>query len=104
MIGFSHGDEEKENALPLIFAGDFPKMWGESKCREVHCGHLHKRKEIYFVGSDTFNGAVVRRLPSLSGRDKWHYDKGYLGIRAADSYLWSKSDGFAGMFPANVRE
>ena len=102
MIGFTHGDEESHNSLPGIMAGEQPKMWSSSKHREFHLGHFHKRKETRHVGGDTYDGVVVRTLAALCGRDAWHARKGYIGIRAADAFLYSKANGPAGYFIANV--
>lgn len=105
LIGFTHGDEEKHDSLPLIMAGGEKEMWFNSDYREWHLGHFHKSKETKYLSSDTFGPVRVRILPSLSGTDKWHYAKGYVGgHQSAEAYLYSKARGLAAVFHAYAKE
>lgn len=102
LIGFTHGDEEKHHDLALIMAGERKQDWADTLHHEWHTGHYHKRKETRYNAVDTHVGVVVRIIPSLSGTDYWHYGKGYVNsTRAAEAYLWSKKNGYAGHFPSN---
>lgn len=103
LIGWTHGNEEKHNDLPLIMAQERPDDWGKALHKEWHVGHLHKAKETRYTAGDSFNGVRVRILPSLCAPDAWHSNKGYVHERrACESYLWSKERGYAGHFSANV--
>lgn len=105
LIGFTHGDEEPHRDLPNIMSGECRDIWGQVKQCEWHIGHLHKKKEMRTVTGDTFGSVMVRILPSLSGTDAWHYKKGYTqGMRAAEAYLWSKSQGYTGHLSVNAYE
>ena len=102
LIGYTHGSEEKHADLPMILAQERPVDWAETTCREVHCGHLHKRKASSYNIADTHNGVVVRIVPSLSGTDAWHHRKGYVkGPRAMEAYLYHRDTGYAAHFSAN---
>lgn len=104
LLGFTHGSEEKASDLPLIMAQERPKEWAEALHKEWHTGHLHVRRETKYTAGDTFSGVTVRILPSLAQADAWHFSRGYTrGIRAAECYLWSKTDGYAGHFSTRVR-
>lgn len=104
LIGFTHGNEEKHADLPTIMASEVPDQWAAAKVREWHLGHYHKVKETRHVTADSFGAVRVRVLPSLSGTDAWHYRKGYVGtMRAAEAYLWSYDDGYAGHFSVPAR-
>ena len=104
LIGFTHGNEEQHRDLPAIMAGEVPKEWANSSWREFHTGHFHRAKQIVVKHTDEFGGVRVRTLPSLSGTDSWHYQKGYVNNqRAAEAYLWNKKDGYAGHLSANIR-
>lgn len=102
LIGYTHGDQEPHRDLPLIMAAEVPDMWANSKFREIHSGHFHKKKEVVHKTTDSFGPVVVRTLPSLSATDSWHYGKGYVAWRrAAEAYLWGKDSGYGGHFSAN---
>lgn len=104
LIGATHGCDEKAAALPGIMAQEWPKEWSESLCREWLVGHHHRIRETHYNTGDTFDGVVVRVLPSLSGTDSWHHRKGFVGGRgkSAQALLYSKADGFCGQFSTNV--
>lgn len=102
LVGFTHGDEEKHLSLPAIMATERPHDWAETRFREWHLGHLHKRRETHHVAVDSHDGVIVRILPSLTGRDRWHYNKGYIGNRLADAYLWSRDNGPSGYFTTSA--
>lgn len=100
---FTHGDEEKHSDLPLIMAGEYPD-WSKSRFREIHLGHLHKKKETQYNAGDTFGPVYVRILPSISGTDSWHFRNGYVkGIRAAQAFRWDKSYGLMEMIERPAR-
>lgn len=102
LLGFAHGDTVKEDKLPLVMATESPD-WSRVTHRELHVGHLHKKAEYRYVAADTHSSVVVRRIPSLCGTDKWHYDQGFLNSnRAAEAYLWSRANGYTGHFSANA--
>lgn len=104
MIGFTHGIDEAERDLPAIMMGQEPQMFGRTKYREIHIGHLHKKREVRWVSTDTYVGTVVRMLPSLCGTDKWHFDKGYVNkLQAGEAYLWDKENGNVGYFTVNLK-
>ena len=103
LIAWTHGDEEKHRDLPALMAGKWPEDWATTKHREWQLGHFHKKKEMYTVIGDEFGAGVrVRIIPSLSAKDAWHASKGYMSIRSAEAYLYSKDKGYTGHFAVNV--
>jgi len=102
LIGFCHGNEEKHSSLPAIMATEQPEAWARTKRHEWHLGHQHRRRSTEHTAVDSYEGVTVRTLPSLSGRDAWHHKKGYIGTRAAESYIWSKQHGYLGHIEAPV--
>jgi len=99
LIGLTHGKEEKHKDLPLLMATERPEMWAASQFREFHLGHLHHKKEtFYWNGVDEFKGFRVRVIPSLCPACAWHTMKGYMGLRAAEAFLWDKQGGMIGSF------
>jgi hypothetical protein len=99
LIGYTHGSEEKHDALPLIMANERHEEWAATTCREFHLGHLHTRRATKYTAGDTHGGVTVRILPSLCATDAWHFSKGYVhGPRAMESYLFHRDAGYAAHF------
>lgn len=90
---YTHGDKEKHGDLGLIFATEEPQLWADTKYRFVKLGHLHKQKKIEYMTTDSKQGFQIEVLPSLSGSDKWHYGRGYIGNKQAKAYLYDKEMG-----------
>ena len=91
--------EEAIKELPGIIATEEPKMWANSKYREIHIGHKHKKWEVNWVGVETKPGAVVRMIPSIATADAWHYKRGFIhNYHAAEAYLWDWDYGMIGQF------
>lgn len=98
LLGFTHGNYEPLDKLPMIMAGEAKKDWGDTEFREFHVGHFHHRVGRRFLSeySDS-DGVLVRILPSLTATDAWHKQKGLcLATRAAEAYLYDRSDGLIG--------
>jgi hypothetical protein len=103
LIGYTHGVEEPLRDLPSIMATEEPTLWGNSKYREIHIGHKHKKMQMHWVNVDTMPGTVVRMIPSIAGTDQWHYKKGYIkSYHAAESYVWDADHGVIGQFTSYV--
>lgn len=103
LLGFTHGNEEKFSSLPGIMAGSWPEAWARTTCREWLLGHHHRVRQTHYAAADTIEGVTVRVLPSLSGTDGWHFKRGFIGAgRAAQAFVYSRADGYAGHFAANA--
>ena len=100
LLGFTHGNEEKETSLPMLMATEQPDLWGKTKFREWHLGHFHKKRTVKYAVFDkaqTVNeegGVIVRYLSSLSGTEEWHFKKGYVtSHKAGEAYIWNDKSG-----------
>lgn len=103
LLGFTHGNEEKTNDLPLIMANEAKAHWSDTYYREWHIGHYHKKRETRFLPVDEHGGIRVRVIPSLCATDRWHYMKGYVGnVRSAEAYLWDYDAGLVAQYSVNV--
>jgi len=88
LIGYTHSDEESKKELNGLMAKEVPELWGKSKFREMHFGHIH----IETV--EECNGLKKRWIPSISGADKWHYGKGYTETdRTSQTFIWDEQQG-----------
>jgi len=104
LVGWAHNSSGRV-AAPLVnlLAQYFPKEWGESKYREWHTGHKHKKNETKFMPVDTVGGVLVRQIPAMSTVDYWHTENVFTdAVPACESFLWHKNDGVEGHFTANV--
>ncbi len=71
LLGFTHGDGPKEDALPAIMAHDEPKAWGRTLHRVFHRGHFHHDRVNDMVG------CTVETHRTLAASDAWHRKSGY---------------------------
>lgn len=111
MLGFTHGNEEKENSLPMLMAVEEKKMWGRTNFHEWHLGHFHKKRNVKFTVLDKAQllnedlGVTVRYLSSLSGTEEWHYKKGYIGTqKAGEAFIWNDKSGMIGHLNYNYTD
>ncbi|MFW6242792.1 MAG: hypothetical protein ACOC2W_01400 [bacterium] len=109
LLGFTHGSEEKRDALPMLMANERKDLWSGSEHREWHLGHYHKKNgnkytimnKDYFLNEE--NGVVVRTLSSISGHDSWHHKKGFVNSKkGGDGFVWSKDNGLIAHININV--
>jgi len=101
LIGLTHGDGEKQTALPILMATERPDEFGAVTCREWLTGHRHKAREERMVAGNVQGNCTVRICPSLAPPDGWHFRNGYVGgERWAEAYLYGEEEGFTGMFTA----
>jgi hypothetical protein len=98
LLGLTHGRFEKLSDLPAIMAREMPEAWSNTLHREWHLGHHHK------VYAEESQGVRVRRLPSMTAKDEWHYRQGYGAIRAMEAYLWEHTRAYAGHLNINATE
>src|ERR1035437_2693810 len=104
LIGYAHGDKERLLNYPMLMAHEAKQQFAQAKYYEWHLGHFHKRMEnkraiADQVNTDTIDGAVLRRTPSLGGTDAWHFGKGYVhSPRQADLFLWGRESGPVGYY------
>ena len=103
LLGFTHGNEEKHDRLPMLMASERRAEWAATQHHEWHTGHVHKAKETKYVAGDSMDGVRVRILPSLAAHDAWHVRKGYsVERRAAEAYLFHRTTGYTGHFSSNI--
>jgi hypothetical protein len=111
LLGFTHGNEEKESSLPLIMANDIESkpLWSKTTYHEWHLGHVHRKRNVKYAVVDRkmmINedlGVTVRYLSSLTGTEEWHHKKGYIGaIKAADAFIWNNKLGLVAHINSNL--
>jgi hypothetical protein len=90
MLGFHHGHKVKNEQLPLLFAAQFPKLWGETTKRAIHCGHRHH------VDEKEYNGVTVVQHPTLAARDAYAARGGWVAERAVQAITYHSKFGQVG--------
>lgn len=79
LIGVTHGDTVKHQALGELMASDRPEEWGKTSHRYWYTGHIHHTSKT------ELRGVVVESFRTLAARDAWHTASGYRSGR--DMYV-----------------
>lgn len=107
LFGFAHGDtisDTNARSLMSLMTAEQRAVISETRFSEWFCGHQHRSRSFEFKSTDTYQGTVVRFLPSLSATDAWHHRHGLVGSRrAAEVYCYEREDGYIGHFVAGVQ-
>lgn len=87
MLGFHHGHLKKPEALPLLFAAQFPQVWGGTTKRYVHCGHRHH------IDEKEHSGVTVIQHPTLAARDAYSARNGWYAERQVRAIVYHSEHG-----------
>lgn len=71
LVGCTHGDGLKMDALPGIMAADVPREWGDTSHRYWYIGHVHHSQV------KEYPGVIVESFRTLASSDAWHSASGY---------------------------
>lgn len=71
LIGVTHGNGIKLDALPGIMAHDRKEDWGQTTYRYWYTGHVHTDKKREYPGVE------VETFRTLAARDAWTHNSGY---------------------------
>lgn len=82
MIAFHHGHIKKNDALPILFAAQFPQVWGKTTKRYAHTGHRHHVEE------KEHSGMTVVQHPTLAARDAYAARGGWLAERQVSAITY----------------
>lgn len=90
MLCWHHGHLKKNDQLPLLFASQFPQMWGSTSKRYAHTGHRHHVEE------KEHSGMTVTQHPTLAARDAYAARGGWIAERQATAITYHRSFGRIG--------
>jgi hypothetical protein len=90
MLAFHHGHLKKNDGLPILFASQFPKVWGETTKRYAHCGHRHHVEE------KEHSGITVIQHPTLAARDAYAARGGWIAERQVSAITYHAEYGQVG--------
>lgn len=87
MLAFHHGHLKKNDALPILFAAQFPQIWGATTKRYCHTGHRHHVEE------KEHSGMTVIQRPTLAARDAYAARGGWIAERAITAITYHRDFG-----------
>lgn len=87
MLAFHHGHMKKNDSLPLLFASQFPEVWGQSRRRYAHVGHRHH------VEIKDHSGMRVVQHSTLAARDAYAARGGWMSDREITTFTYHKKKG-----------
>lgn len=71
MIAWHHGHLKKNDQLPILFASQFPQMWGSTVKRYAHCGHRHHVEEKEHSGMKVIQHSTLAPRDAYASRGGW---------------------------------
>jgi hypothetical protein len=71
MLAWHHGHLKKNDQLPLLFASQFPKVWGATTKRIVHTGHRHHVEEKEYSGMSIVQHSTLVARDAYASRGGW---------------------------------
>jgi hypothetical protein len=86
MLAWHHGHLTKNNALPILFASQFPKMWGSTTKRYAHCGHRHHVEEKEHSGMTVIQHSTLAARDAYAARGGWMSERNVTSITYSDKY------------------
>lgn len=75
MLAWHHGHLKKNDQLPLLFAAQFPRAWGETTRRYAHTGHRHHFEEKEHSGMSVVQHATLAARDAYAARGGWMSDR-----------------------------
>lgn len=87
MLAFHHGHLKKNDQLPILFAAQFPAVWGATAKRYAHTGHRHHAEE------KEHSGITVIQHPTLAARDAYAARGGWVAERQVTAITYHTEHG-----------
>ena len=95
LLGCHHGQGVKMPALPLLFATDYPEIWGRTTNRVIHTGHVHHDQ------IKEYNGVTVESHGVLGPIDSYAAHHGYRSRQSMKSITYHREFGEEARFRFN---
>ena len=90
MLAWHHGHLKKNDALPILFASQFPRIWGNTTKRYAHCGHRHH------LEVKEHSGITVTQHSTLAARDAYASRGGWMSERQCTAITYHSKFGHVG--------
>jgi hypothetical protein len=86
MLAWHHGHLSKNNSLPILFASQFPKVWGNTVKRYAHVGHRHHVEEKEHSGMTVIQHSTLAARDAYASRGGWMSERHVTSITYSDKY------------------
>jgi hypothetical protein len=86
MLAWHHGHLKKNDQLPLLFAAQFPKMWGDTTKRYAHTGHRHHVEEKEHPGMQVVQHSTLASRDAYAARGGWMSERQCTAITYHSEY------------------
>jgi len=96
LIGTTHGDTVRHEALPGMMAADCPEDWGQTRHRYWLTGHVHTQSVREFAG------VTCESFRTLAAADAYAAGKGYRAGRDMRAIVYSVDGGEIERYRADV--
>lgn len=87
MLGFHHGHKKPMDQLPMLFAAQYPKIWGDTTKRYAHMGHQHH------VHEKEYSGMLITQHSTLAARDSYAAQGGWMSERQVTAITYHRDWG-----------
>jgi hypothetical protein len=75
MLAWHPGHIKNHDQLPMLFAAQFPKVWGETTRRYAHTGHRHHFEEKEHSGMSVVQHSTLAARDAYAARGGWMSDR-----------------------------
>ena len=86
MLAFHHGHLKKNDQLPILFASQFPEIWGSTKRRYCHTGHRHHVEEKEHSGMTVIQHSTLAARDAYASRGGWMSERQITSITYSDKF------------------
>jgi hypothetical protein len=70
----------------MLFAAQFPKVWGATQKRYAHCGHRHHTEEKEHSGISVFQHPTLAARDAYAARGGWIAERQVTAITYHDKF------------------
>lgn len=86
MLAWHHGHLKKNDQLPILFAAQFPLVWGGTTKRYAHTGHRHHVEEKEHSGMSVMQHTTLTARDAYAARGGWISDRAVTAVTYHDVY------------------
>jgi len=97
MFGYHHGHKMKPEVLAGATADRYSEIYGRTKHRYLHTGHVHHDRAV-----DTWGGFKYESHRSMTPKDDFSYSNGYISRQTMKAMLYNEDEGEVARFQTSL--